>query len=139
MNGHPDYKKILDEMWDLHCLKARHYGTKSDPLANLRESADIGVEPWRACVGEAKNAFFRVKNHCQFGHLPESNMEDALKDVAAFSMLALLFIREDLAEIEAASFDAELAELEQTQVRSGYRPPSEEIGNRMNEVLEKAK
>lgn len=188
MSGHPGYKLLLDEMWDLHCLKASHYGTAEDPLANLRQSADIGIEAWRACVGEAKNAFFRVTNHCKNGHLPESSMIDALKDVAAFSMLAVVFLREiegddeedPEAWKEALKEQIEFRQWKEEQQKkraavlerwvksrqsgeiahgmsgtaetwgpimgipveeqvTGYRPPSEEIGNKMTEVLEKAK
>lgn len=101
-------------------------------------------------------------------------MIDALKDVAAFSMLALLFIREERekqhVEVADAQFEYEQAEqnpdcklllnvgedeeqafyedpeterfrqeLKVEAERRGYRPPSEEIGNKMTEVLEKAK
>ena len=95
MSGHPKYKAILDRMWELHCEKAIAYGTGEDPLANLRECADIGIEPWRACVGEVSSAFHRVKNHCKRGHLKNDSLANALMDSAAFCLLALLFLEEE--------------------------------------------
>lgn len=95
MSGHPKYKAILDRMWDLHCEKALAYGSDADPLANLRESADIGIEPWRGCVSEVNSAFYRVKNHCKRGHLKNDSLANALMDSAAFCLLALLFLEEE--------------------------------------------
>lgn len=94
MNGDPRYKAILDRMWALHCEKANDYGTAEDPLENLRQSESIGIETWRTCIGEAMNAFFRVKNHCNRGHLDREKLKNAMMDTAAFMMLGMLFIEE---------------------------------------------
>lgn len=141
MSGHPEYKKILDEMWELHCRKAKSYGSNEDPLANLRSGERFGVPAWKRCLVESESAFYRTVNYCNGRNQSAENLENALMDAAAFSMLALLLLREerDRQAQMNTEFYEELTKLEQAQSRSGYRQPSEEIGNRMTEVLEKAK
>lgn len=154
MNGHPEYKKILDEMWDLHCRKARSYGSNEDSLANLRSGERFGVPAWKRCLVESESAFYRTVNYCNGRNPSAENLENALMDAAAFSMLAMLFIREERNKQQRKAYDKEwtfkdredwavkaealLASTEQ-YAPTGYRPPSEEIENRMTEVLEKAK
>ena len=94
MNGDPRYKAILDEMWELHDSKALAYGNTGDPLANLRSGERFAVPAWKRCLVEADSAFFRLENYCNGRNADNDSVENALKDAAAFCMLALLFIRE---------------------------------------------
>lgn len=184
MTGHPDYKLILDEMWELHCRKASSYGSDEDPLANLRSGERFGMTAWKRCLVEAESAFYRMENYCNGRNTSDENAENALMDAAAFSLLGLLFLREERAKRHAEVADAEYEydkkqdefmakagffkwsdgryklypepepltseEDPETELfhqtlkvshdfRTGYREPSEEIGNRMLETLEKAK
>lgn len=136
MNGHPAYKAILDRMWELHCEKARAYGTDSDPLANLRESADIGIEPWRACVSEVNSAFYRVKNHCKRGHLKNDSLANALMDSAAFCLLALLFLEE---EEESRHAEVADAQFEFENPKSGVQILSEAVVSSLGQMLKDEK
>lgn len=182
MSGHPGYKLLLDEMWDLHCRKAKSYGSDEDSLANLRSGERFGVPAWKRCLVEAESAFYRTVNYCNGRNPSNENLENALMDAAAFSMLALLFVREERGKLNTENLMAKvgfykwsngryrlypesLAKGDETAVNAGdaqdpeaeycidtglfqvkvnpeptgYRPPSEEIGNKMTEVLEKAK
>lgn len=182
MSGHPGYKLLLDEMWDLHCRKAKSYGSDEDSLANLRSGERFGVPAWKRCLVEAESAFYRTVNYCNGRNPSNENLENALMDAAAFSMLALLFVREErekqnpdelMAKVglykwsngryrlypeplakgdEAAAMsgasedsggdsciDTGVFRVKVNPDPAGYRPPSEEIGNKMTEVLEKAK
>lgn len=172
MSGHPGYKLLLDEMWDLHCRKAKSYGSEEDSLANLRSGERFGVPAWKRCLVEAESAFYRTVNYCNGRNPSNENLENALMDAAAFSMLALLFVREEREKREAghmerlgwtrteagdwiiiddpeakhstatAIADNFNAGWDGTASRSdppGYRPPSEEVGKRMTETLERAK
>ena len=176
MTGHPDYKRILDEMWELHCKKAASYGSDEDSLANLRNGERFGVSAWMRCLVESDSAFYRMQNYCNGRNPSYENAENALMDAAAFAMLALLFLREERNKQYAEVADAEFEFNKRTEVRekllsalresmnsvkesrpagmsgtaetwvvpekpvvSGYREPSEEIGNRMAQTLELAK
>lgn len=151
MSGHPEYKKILDEMWELHCRKAMSYGSDKDSLANLRNGERFGMSAWKRCLVESDSAFYRMQNYCNGRNESFESAENALKDAAAFSLLALLFLREERDKERFKAYDEEQSlyedpeteryrqQIKHETARSGYRQPSEEIGNRMTEVLEKAK
>ena len=152
MSGHPGYKLLLDEMWDLHCRKAKSYGSDEDSLANLRSGERFGVPAWKRCLVEAESAFYRTVNYCNGRNPSNENLENALMDAAAFSMLALLFVREErekrlgkLDHLVWVKTDQSVlpplfgVAIEDSRPAAGYRLPSEEIGSKMTEVLEKAK
>lgn len=96
--GHPGYLKLLDEMRELHCKKAEDYGRDADPLANLRASAQVGIEPWRATWLRAKDKVTRIDTYCLKGTLANEGVEDSLKDLAAYCLLALVLFREEQAD-----------------------------------------
>lgn len=168
MNGDPRYKAILDRMWELHDSKARDYGTDGDPLANLRSGERFGMPAWKRCIVEAESAFFRLENFCNGRNPSLESARNSLMDGAAFCLLGLLFLEEENSSPKSTGVvrlkdrpDVEIdwhkeaeeamktmysgdlpgyfTSWQQLAAKSGYRPPSEEIGNRMAEVLEKAK
>jgi len=112
------------------------------------------MSAWKLCLVESDSAFYRMQNYCNGRNESFESAENALKDAAAFSMLALLFLREERDKERIKAYDEEwtfkdrqtwemkanllLAPTEKNDP-TGYRQPSEEIGNRMTEVLEKAK
>lgn len=150
-------------MWNLHDSKARDYGSSGDPLANLRNGERFGMPAWKRCLVEADSAFYRLENFCNGRNPSLESAKDALMDSAAFSLLALLFVE----ELEEESLHKEPPSQEaggyslpvitencdfhtdgdgrwivwpkNKKDTAGYRPPSEEIGQRMLEVLEAAK
>ena len=154
MSGHPKYKAILDRMWELHCEKAKSYGALEDPLANLRNGERFGVPAWLRCLVEADSAFYRLENYCNGRNPSHESLVNALMDTAAFSMLALLFVEEERERRhkEVADAEFELHKSYSTPEKStwghlssydkppavGYREPSEEIGDKMKEVLTRA-
>ena len=145
MNGHPAYKAILDERWKLHCEKALAYGSDKDPLANLRSGEKFGVPAWKRCLVEAESAFYRLENYCNGRNTSNDSMENALLDAGSWCDLALVFLREEREArnkaVADAQFEFETATLPKitSPNKTGYRPPSIEIGKRMTETLEKAK
>lgn len=93
-HGLPAYFKLLEEMADLHEKKARDYGSDHDPLANIRASMEIGVEPWKGAWLRAKDKVKRIDQFCLKGELANEGVEDSLMDIAAYSLIALLLFRE---------------------------------------------
>lgn len=102
-NGHPEYLKILDEMRELHVRKAADYGRGEDPLANVRAGSDFGVPAWVGVMIRANDKMHRIKSFLKNGNLKNESVEDSLKDLAAYALIALVLYREiqgqDVADI----------------------------------------
>lgn len=96
--GHPDYLAILDEMRELHIRKAADYGRGADPFANVRASAEFGIPAWVGVMVRAGDKLHRIKSLIVNGSLKNESVEDSLKDLAAYSLIALVLLREDAAK-----------------------------------------
>ena len=92
--GDTQYLAILDELRELHCRKAHDYGSDADPLANVRASAELGVAPWHGALLRAADKWFRLKRFVERGTLANEGVEDTLKDMAAYLLIALRLYRE---------------------------------------------
>jgi hypothetical protein len=92
--GHPEYLKLLDELRELHTRKAADYGRGVDPLANVRASVDFGVPAWVGVMIRANDKVHRIKSFIANGKLKNESVEDSLKDLAAYALLALVLFRE---------------------------------------------
>ncbi len=92
--GNPEFLKLLEEMRDLHVKKASDYGRGSDPLANCRASVEFGVPAWVGTMIRAMDKVHRIKSFVQNGSLKNESVEDSLKDLAAYSLIALVLYRE---------------------------------------------
>lgn len=96
--GDPQYLTILDELRELHLKKAADYGSDEDPLANLRGSADVGIEPWLGAYLRLKDKTRRMDRFCVKRKLENEGVEDTLKDMAAYALLTLRLYREQQME-----------------------------------------
>lgn len=92
--GDREFLRILDELQDLHKLKGQDYGSDDDPLANLRASVEVGIEPWKYCWARAKEKVRRMDAYCNRGTLSNEGVEETLKDIASCVILVLRLIRE---------------------------------------------
>lgn len=92
--GDPEYLKLLDELRELHASKSADYGSGEDPLANLRATAELGVPPWLGCMVRVRDKFSRVCSLVRNGRLRNEPIEDNLKDMAVYCLLALKLYRE---------------------------------------------
>lgn len=85
----------LDEIKRLHVSKGQDYGSESDPLANIRNSAAfVGIEPWRGAMVRLSDKVTRLATFNRTGRLAHEGVEDTLLDLAAYSLLALVLFRE---------------------------------------------
>jgi hypothetical protein len=94
VSGHPGFLALLDEMRLLHLKKSADYGSKNDPLANVRKAAEAGVEPWRASWLRALDKVHRINAYCQTGRLENESVEDSFLDLASQCLIALALRRE---------------------------------------------
>lgn len=93
--GHPAYLALLDEMKELHCRKAADYGRGADPFANVRAGAEFGVPAWVGVMIRANDKVHRIKSFIANGSLKNESVEDSLKDLAAYALIALVLFREE--------------------------------------------
>jgi hypothetical protein len=94
VGGHPEFLKILDQMRELHIRKAADYGRGADPFANVRASAEFGIPEWVGVMVRANDKVHRIKSFIANGTLKNESVEDSLKDLAAYAIIALVLYRE---------------------------------------------
>lgn len=92
--GHPGYLALLDEMKELHVRKAADYGRGADPFANVRASARFGIPGWVGVMVRANDKMERIQSFIANGSLKNESVEDSLKDLAAYALIALALRRE---------------------------------------------
>ena len=93
--GHPEFLKILKEIGDLHKKKGADYGVEDDIFLNIRQSMDWGVQPWVGAMVRAGDKVVRLKAAAMGSDLKNEGVEDSLIDLAAYSIIALAFCREN--------------------------------------------
>lgn len=103
-NGDPRYRALLDDLWHLHCKKARDYGDEDngDFLANLRASEAFGVPAWLGALIRLNDKVKRLQAYAKKRTLANEGVEDTLMDLSAYSLLVLILFRES----QAPSFSA---------------------------------
>jgi hypothetical protein len=94
--GDPRFLRILDEMRELHVLKAQDYGEDEDPLANLRASEDLGIPAWIGTMVRAKDKVKRIEAFVKNGKLANEGVIDSLNDLACYAILARILYEETL-------------------------------------------
>jgi len=90
------FEELLEELKDLHNRKAHDYAGE-DKLANFKLSRMAGVKPWVGCIIRMGDKYSRL---CQFAKSKElkvedETVEDTLKDLATYSLLALQLFEEE--------------------------------------------
>jgi hypothetical protein len=83
------FHEILRELGELHDRKSADYGSDKDPYANVRASQDFGIPPWVGAVLRAHDKITRIKSFIQKGNLRNESLEDSLRDVAVYFIIAL--------------------------------------------------
>jgi hypothetical protein len=90
------FLELLEELRRLHLSKSQDYGSESDPLANIRQGADlVNIEPWRGCMVRIGDKIQRLRTYCRTGHLAHEGVRDSFLDLAAYSLLAIVLLDEE--------------------------------------------
>ena len=99
MNVHPSsqaYYDLLEELRQMHAKKSHYYGSANDPLANIRNGAEfVQIEPWRAAMVRLSDKVTRLATYNRVGTLTFESVEDTLLDLASYSLITLVMLRED--------------------------------------------
>lgn len=101
IHGDERFKDVVDELLFLHYKKSADYGHGVDVFANLRASAGFGIPPWVGAVVRLNDKIIRIQSFVKNGRLENESLEDSLKDISAYAVLALILYRETLTSPEA--------------------------------------
>lgn len=98
MSRHPSSQKfhdLLDEIARLHDSKQHDYGKPDDPFRNVRSAEEFGIAPWLGCTLRMNDKISRIKSFAiNGGVLKHESVEDSLKDIAVYALIALVLFRE---------------------------------------------
>jgi hypothetical protein len=93
--GSREFVAVLEELKALHVAKALDYGVDEDALSNIRSSADVCNMPaWAGCVLRMMDKMHRLKAYFRRGKTEFDGVEDTLKDIACYAVIALVLYRE---------------------------------------------
>ena len=133
MSRNVEFDDALDELKMLHDSKNNDYATAENPYKNLEGVKRIGIEPWRGIVIRLMDKFERLEGFCRTRELAvkSESIEDTFKDIAIYSVLALILYRKE--EDDATQ---ELTEIERGKDPENHEDKfwAKEIKNELNEI-----
>lgn len=97
---HPNstrFHEILRELGELHDAKQADYGTDVDPFANVRGSNEWDVAPWVGAMIRATDKVRRLQSFVHNGRMRNESVEDSLRDLAVYAVIALVLWEEQQA------------------------------------------
>lgn len=98
MNRHPNsarFHEILGELAELHDRKQADYGRGDDPFANVRASHEWGVPGWVGAMIRGNDKIRRLQSLIANGKLENESAEDSLRDLAVYSIIALVLFEQE--------------------------------------------
>ena len=105
--GHPEFYELLIKQAEIHEIKNKGYGM-GNPFGNFMESTRIGIEPWKGCLIRMQDKVSRIYSLTNKMDNPEykdaikmESIEDTLLDLANYSLICLILLREAKKEPEA--------------------------------------
>lgn len=96
-SGSERFHEVLEELGALHDKKQRDYGTTMDPFANVRASTEFGIPAWVGSILRGNDKVARIKSMVRTGRLANESVEDSLRDLAVYAIIALVLFEETAA------------------------------------------
>ena len=88
------YKQILAEMEKIFEAKSRDYSGQ-EPMKDLKEVADLGIEPWVGVVVRMVHKFGRLKQLTKDNNPAcQESIRDTLIDIANYSIITIMLYEE---------------------------------------------
>lgn len=100
--GSPRFHELLREIGDLHAKKSADYGTDEDPFMNIRQSTQWGVDAFTGALVRLGDKVKRLQAFAQKGTLANEGVEDSLRDLASYALIALIMFEEQHEPCKAA-------------------------------------
>ena len=82
------FSSILQELQVLHNKKRADYGSKTDPYANVRASAEFGIPPWIGVMVRANDKVKRIKAAAMGSTMQNESIIDSFNDLAVYAIIA---------------------------------------------------
>jgi hypothetical protein len=135
-----EFTNVLEELTELHNLKNQDYATTENPYKNLEGVERLGIPAWRGVVIRMMDKFSRLEEFCVKEELAvkDETIEDTLKDIAIYSVLAMILYRKRIAGASndpdimdwrfLASIHKKRKALEQELIENERGKGSEELG-----------
>jgi hypothetical protein len=98
VRGSERFHELLRELGDLHDKKQLDYGTPIDPFKNVRASEAFGVPAWIGCMMRAHDKMIRIQKAAKGGKLSNESLDDSLRDLAVYSIIAICLLEEHIAD-----------------------------------------
>jgi len=101
----PKFKKLLDQLLDIHERKNADYATSADPLSNFRECEAFGIPAWKGCLVRMSDKWSRLKQLASLREpaVKEESILDTLMDLSCYSLICILLLREVFDEEKEAT------------------------------------
>jgi hypothetical protein len=94
VKGDARFHSLLKEIGELHDKKQEDYGSNTDPFANVRASADWGVDAWVGALIRGTDKIKRLQKAARGSRLVNESVEDSMMDLAVYALIALILYRE---------------------------------------------
>ena len=89
------FHQLLKEIGELHDKKQKDYGTDNDPFANVRGATEFGLPAPMGAFIAMSDIMSRIKSFCVNGRLENEPLDNALRDMAVYSLIALVLHEEE--------------------------------------------
>jgi hypothetical protein len=105
--GVPRYHELLEEIRQIHIDKNKAYSTGDDKMGNFHRSRRLGPKPGLlpslGILNRMQDKWSRVESLSQgVPDVVNESMEDTLKDLANYALLAIICLEEEREERNAA-------------------------------------
>jgi hypothetical protein len=110
MSGDPRFHKVLTLLGELHDRKQADYGRPGDPFANVRASADFGIEPWIGSIMRGNDKMRRIQSYAQGSTMRNESVLDSLLDLAVCATISAVLLSEIDEDVHAELFGEDEAE-----------------------------
>lgn len=92
--GSERFHEILKELGSLHDQKQLDYGSDTDPFANVRATEGWNIPGWVGASIRLGDKVQRLKSMWRNGYLANEAVEDSLRDIAVYAIIALVLYEE---------------------------------------------
>lgn len=92
------FHTLLYEIGQLHDKKQMDYGTADDPFANVRGATEFGLPAPMGAFIAMSDIMSRIKSFVVNGRLENEPLDNALRDMAVYSLIALVLHEEEQQE-----------------------------------------
>lgn len=101
--GHPRFYELLRELGNIHNAKNQDYGD-GNPFGNFMEATKLGIRPFLGVLVRLTDKYSRVmtlaKRHNYRTMVKDESIMDTLKDMAVYSLIAVVMLEEELQQLQ---------------------------------------